>query len=69
MISLGGYDYIKNLFIERLEEKEFKMYLICGKKTKSIKKRAFGKIKGIEIIKKNFEEVDVNKIVKEHFNQ
>jgi len=57
-------EYIRNLFIERLKQKKFKMYFICGKYSKSIKKRIFGSTKMVKTIAKNFEEVDVLSLAK-----
>lgn len=59
-------DYIRNLFLDRLEEKNFRIYFICGRYTRSIKKRNFGKTTMVSPIAKNFGEVDIITLINKH---
>lgn len=59
-------DYIRNLFLDRLKEKNFKIYFICGRYSRSIKKRIFGKTTMVSPITKNFEDVDIVGLINKH---
>lgn len=59
-------DYIRNLFLDQLRKGHFKMYFICGRDTRSIKRRAFGRTTMVSPIVKNFQDVDINSLIKKH---
>lgn len=61
-----GDDYIRTLFLDRLREKNFRIYFICGRYTRSIKKRIFGKTTMVSPIVKNFGDVDIIKLINKH---
>ena len=59
-------DYIRNLFLDRFKKGHFRMYFICGRYTRSIKKRAFGRTTMVSPIVKNFEDVNIIKLISKH---
>jgi len=59
-------NYIRNLFLDRLKEKKFKMYFIGGRFTRSIKKSSFGRTTMVSPITKNFEDVDIIDLINKH---
>jgi NAD-dependent SIR2 family protein deacetylase len=63
-VSIGhSYNdaYIKNLIIDRLKEGKFKMYLINGRYSKSLRNSLFGPTRMIKPITKSFEDLSVNR--------
>lgn len=59
-------NYIRNLFLDRIKEKKFKMYFIGGRFARSIKRRIFGTTNMVSPITKNFEDVDITSLINKH---